>query len=156
MATSAIRSATRRPRPGRNEALTRQARAPSRRSRLAGCTWSASNGRAAVTAPLATRASIDWQGKMPALVTGSGIGVGHCWRDPGSGKSERVLPQSAHLRADDVEKMTTRTRGLPRARRARRLVTPSRGDWPGAERPLVCFVSLVVRGISPTHGSQQI
>ena len=44
MATSAMRSATRRPRPGRNEARTRQARSPSRRSRLAGCTWSAANG----------------------------------------------------------------------------------------------------------------
>ena len=32
--------------PGRNEARTRQARSPSRRSRLAGCTWSDANGSA--------------------------------------------------------------------------------------------------------------
>ena len=46
-------------------ALTRQQRAPRRRSRLAGCTWSWSKGDEALMAPPAIRASMDWQGKMP-------------------------------------------------------------------------------------------
>src|ERR1700709_1641223 len=64
MATSAMRSRTVW-RPGRNEARTRHARAPRRRSRLAGWTWSFSKGVSAVIAPLAIRASMAWQGRMP-------------------------------------------------------------------------------------------
>ena len=59
MATSTIRSATVRPRPGRKEARTRQANGPSRKSSDAGCTWMSENGVAAVTASEAINASID-------------------------------------------------------------------------------------------------
>src|SRR5687768_960732 len=67
MATSRMRSRTL-PCRGRNEARTRHARPARRRSRLAGCTWSSSNGVADVIAPPAIRASMDWQGRMPGTL----------------------------------------------------------------------------------------
>ena len=68
MVTSEMRSATFLPAPGRKEARTLQARAPSRRSRLAGCTWSPAKGVAAVIASAPIKASIAWQGRMPGVV----------------------------------------------------------------------------------------
>src|SRR6185369_2848433 len=85
METSAMRSRTVW-RPGRNEARTRQARAPRRRSRLAGWTWSGSKGVSAVIALLAIRASMAWQGKMPGR-----------WR---SLMGDRDLAENAALASD--------------------------------------------------------
>ena len=52
--------------PGRKLARTRQAFAPSRRSRLAGWIWSGSSGRVATSAPAWNSAAISWSGRMPA------------------------------------------------------------------------------------------
>ena len=60
-----MRSATECEGPGRKLERTRKAVLPSRKSRLAGCTWSISNGREAMIAPSPCSFSINRAGKTP-------------------------------------------------------------------------------------------
>src|SRR5450432_4101948 len=103
MATIARRSRTVCP-PGRNEARTRQARAPSLRSRLAGCTWSASNGVSAVIAAWAISASMAWQGRMPgrgvSLMGGEALAQTAEVARGGGGCASAKAGQSLALRAE--------------------------------------------------------